>query len=166
MRPLRPYDIQEARLRPPAAVPASAVFIPSRHHLASAPARTITRLGTILLPLALLGCRELDLVAPPNSAASATAAALREAPIVLRGSVILPAGVMKHGYVGIANGRILSVSEKQPNIPGAIVVNTDGIILPGFVDVHNHVIWNVLPRWRPSRTFGNQPEWGADPEYA
>ena len=153
-------------MRPPAAVPASAVFIPSRHHLASAPARTITRLGTILLPLALLGCRELDLVAPPNSAASATAAALREAPIVLRGSVILPAGVMKHGYIGIVNGRILSVTEKQPDIPGATVVNTDGIILPGFVDVHNHVIWNVLQRWSPSRTFSNQPEWSGDPAFA
>ena len=46
-----------------------------------------------------------------------------------------PAGVMKHGYVGIANGRILSVSEKQPVIPGATFVNTEGIILPGFVDV-------------------------------
>jgi len=42
---------------------------------------------------------------------------------------------MKHGYVGIANGRILSVSEKQPVIPGATFVNTEGIILPGFVDV-------------------------------
>src|SRR5215218_6572151 len=135
MRPLRPYDIQEAPLRAPAAVPASAVFMPSRHHLASTPARTITRLGTILLPLALLGCRDIDLVTPPSSAAaSATAAALREAPMVLRGTIILPAGIMKHGYVGIVNGRILSVTEKQPDIPGATVVNTDGIILPGFVD--------------------------------
>jgi 5-methylthioadenosine/S-adenosylhomocysteine deaminase len=72
---------------------------------------------------------------------------------------------MKHGYVAVIDGRIFSVSEKQPDIPGALVVNTEGIILPGFVDVHNHLMWNVLPRWTPSRTFSNQPEWNADPEY-
>src|SRR5215471_6505956 len=72
------------------------------------------------------------------------------APIVLRGTIILPAGVLKHGYVAIVNGRIASVSEKQPDIPGAVNLNTHGIILPGFVDVHNHITSNIIPRWRPT----------------
>ena len=85
-------------------------------------------------------------------------------PIVLRGTIILPDGVTKHGYVGIVNGRIASVSEDLPDIPGAITVNTHGIILPGFVDVHNHVRFNVLPRWKPGRLFTNRNQWRGDPE--
>ena len=86
-------------------------------------------------------------------------------PFVLRGSVVTPLGVIKHGYVGIVGGRIASVSDKQPDIPGALVVNTDGIVLPGFVDVHNHVPWNVLPRWHPGQTFTNRYQWRVDPSY-
>ena len=85
-------------------------------------------------------------------------------PIVLRGTIILPDGVTKHGYVAMVNGRIASVSEDLPNIPGAITVNTHGIILPGFVDVHNHVRFNVLPRWEPNRLFTNRNQWRGDPE--
>ena len=86
-------------------------------------------------------------------------------PIVLRGTIILPDGVTKHGYVAIVNGRIASVSEDLPNIPGAITVNTHGIILPGFVDVHNHVAWNVLPRWTPPHVYTYYTQWETDPEY-
>jgi len=45
-------------------------------------------------------------------------------PIVLRGTIILPNKVIKHGYVAIVNGRIASVSEELPDIPGTITVNT------------------------------------------
>jgi hypothetical protein len=88
------------------------------------------------------------------------------APIVLRGTIIIPEGVIRHGYVAIVNGRITSVSDKQPDLPDAIDVNTHGIILPGFVDVHNHVPFNVLPRWSPGRLFTNRNQWRRDPEYA
>jgi 5-methylthioadenosine/S-adenosylhomocysteine deaminase len=57
------------------------------------------------------------------------------------------------------------VSAKQPDIPNAVTINVDGIILPGFVDVHNHVPWNALPRWSPGRTFTNRYQWRADPAY-
>jgi 5-methylthioadenosine/S-adenosylhomocysteine deaminase len=85
-------------------------------------------------------------------------------PIILRGTIILPEGVMMHGYIGIVNGRIVSVSENAPDIPNAVSVNTHGIILPGFVDVHNHVPFNVLPRWDPDRLFTNRHQWRTDPE--
>ncbi len=84
--------------------------------------------------------------------------------IVLRGTIILPQGVMKHGYVAIVNGLIASISEKEPHIPNAITVNTNGIILPGLVDVHNHLPFNVLPRWNPGRLFTNRNQWRTDPE--
>jgi 5-methylthioadenosine/S-adenosylhomocysteine deaminase len=86
------------------------------------------------------------------------------APIVLRGTIISPEGLIRHGYVAIVNGRIASVSDQQPDLPDAVTVNTHGIILPGFIDLHNHVRWNVLPRWHLGRTFTNQPQWADDPE--
>ena len=70
-----------------------------------------------------------------------------------------------HGYVGIVNGRIVSVSENSPDLPNAVSVNTHGIILPGFVDAHNHLRSNVVPRWKPSRLYSNRHEWRQDPDF-
>lgn len=83
--------------------------------------------------------------------------------IILRGTIILPEGVLMHGYVAIVDDRIVSVSENSPDLPNAITVNTHGIILPGFVDLHNHVPFNVLPRWNPERLFTNRHQWRTDP---
>src|SRR6188474_66653 len=86
-------------------------------------------------------------------------------PIILRGTIIVPEGVIMHGYVGIVNGRIVSVSENSPDLPNAVSVNTHGIILPGFVDAHNHLRSNVVPRWKPSRIYSNRYEWRQDPDF-
>ena len=62
-----------------------------------------------------------------------------------------------------SNGRIISVSDKQPDIPNAVAVNTEGIIVPGFIDVHNHLPWNALPRWTPPHLYANRSQWRSDP---
>jgi cytosine/adenosine deaminase-related metal-dependent hydrolase len=84
---------------------------------------------------------------------------------ILRGTVLAPDGALKRGYVGIVGGRIAAVGAKQPDIPGALLINTDGIVLPGFVDLHNHVPWNVLPRWHPPHLYSNRYQWRVDPDY-
>jgi hypothetical protein len=84
--------------------------------------------------------------------------------IILRGTIILPANVIKHGYVAIVDGRIASISDKKPDFPNAVSVNTNGIILPGLIDLHNHVPFNVLPRWNSDRLFTNRNQWRTDPE--
>jgi 5-methylthioadenosine/S-adenosylhomocysteine deaminase len=138
--------------------------MPSSRRLCMNPRRATLPLALLL---AALACSEEPLSGP----ASHDVAAMSEekpapgGPFVLRGTVVTPLGVIKHGYVGIVGGRIASVSDKQPAIPDAVTVNTDGVILPGFIDLHNHLTWNVLPRWHPSRTFTNQPDWADDPEF-
>lgn len=129
-----------------------------------------TRLGGAFLSVVLVAtaCDDPRPSSPTDLTTDITSGSTvfsSEAPIVLRGTVVTPDGFLKHGYVGIVNGRIVSVSEKQPDLPDAIRVNTEGIILPGFIDLHNHVPWNVLPRWRPGRTFADQPEWADSPEF-
>lgn len=131
-------------------------------------ARRLTRLVTLPLVLVALACNEEERPVPtdPNGEVTGPATTLASGmPVVLRGTVVTPDGVIKHGYVSISNGRIGSVSEKQPDISDALKVNVDGIIVPGFVDVHNHVPWNVLPRWSPGPRFTNQSQWAADLEF-
>ena len=131
-------------------------------------ASQVSRCAATALCLAISGCESADdpasLLTPSTSSRSALGANDGSA-LVLRGTVITPDAVLKHGYVAIVNGRIVSVSEKQPDIPGASMVNTEGIIAPGFVDVHNHISWNALPRWNPSTTFSNRDEWANSLEY-
>jgi hypothetical protein len=117
--------------------------------------------------LAVLGCGEQETITPSEPAAATLKPQLLAAntPFILRGAIVTPSGVLKHGYIGIVAGRIASVSDKQPDIPGAVIVNIDGVVLPGFVDVHNHVPWNVLPRWHPGQTFTNWYQWRVDPSY-
>ena len=120
--------------------------------------KIMKRLIRLAVPWALVACGA-------NAATPSEDPRPANTRIVLRGTILAPDGPMKHGYVGIENGRIVSVSEKQPDLPGAIGVNTEGIILPGLVDLHNHVAWNALPRWHPGRLFTNRDQWIADAEY-
>jgi 5-methylthioadenosine/S-adenosylhomocysteine deaminase len=117
--------------------------------------------------LVAFGCSQQETIAPSEPATTTLEPQdlVGNVPFILRGAIVGPNGVIKHGYIGIAGGSITSVSDKQPDVPGAAVINTDGIILPGFVDVHNHVPWNALPRWRPGKTFSNRYQWRVDPDY-
>lgn len=127
--------------------------------------RRLPRTFLFIAAVMAAGCTEESVMAPTASLVGTARAPAADGAMVLRGTIITPDGVLKHGYVAIANGRIIGVSDTQPKLADAITLNTEGIILPGFVDVHNHVPWNVLPRWTPSRRYTNQPDWADDPEF-
>jgi 5-methylthioadenosine/S-adenosylhomocysteine deaminase len=119
----------------------------------------------ILLVTAACGEDPDSPITEPVATPGLTGEAVGPGSYILRGAVVTPAGALKQGYVGIIGGRIAAVSAKRPDIPGASVVGTDGVVIPGFVDLHNHVPWNVLPRWHPPRFYANRYEWRDDPEY-
>jgi cytosine/adenosine deaminase-related metal-dependent hydrolase len=85
--------------------------------------------------------------------------------ILLGGTVVTPGEVIAHGWVLIEDGKISLVSASKPNAPGATEVDTGGIIFPGLIDLHNHISWDVLPRWHPTHLFADRYEWRNDPEY-
>src|SRR6185295_15895942 len=66
------------------------------------------------------------------------------APILLRGTIVTPDSVLSQGWILIKNGRIEAVSARKPTSSGAIEVDTNGIIFPSLIDLHNHVSWNVF----------------------
>jgi hypothetical protein len=74
---------------------------------------------------------------------------------VLCGCVMQPDRVLERGYVEVhSDGTISAVTEKRPQ--HARLIETDGIMLPGLLDLHNHPEWNVFPAWEPP-TLLSQP---------
>ena len=45
------------------------------------------------------------------------------------------------------------------------MLETDDIVFPGFVDLHNHPFYAIFPRWKAPRVFANRYEWRGDPAY-
>lgn len=77
---------------------------------------------------------------------------------VLCGCVLQPDRVLERGYVEVhPDGTISAVTEKRPG--HARLLETDGIVLPGLLDLHNHPEWNVFPAWEPPMLYANRYEW-------
>ena len=50
---------------------------------------------------------------------------------------------------------------------GATLVLTNGIIAPGMIDTHNHVLEGVFDDsdWLPAKAYGHHDEWASEPRY-
>lgn len=84
--------------------------------------------------------------------------------IALRGTVVLPSGPIEHGIVLIEGSRIMAAGGDVSVPSGVKVVETGGVIYPGLIDLHNHVTWNVLPRWNWGTKFGARYDWQQLPQ--
>jgi 5-methylthioadenosine/S-adenosylhomocysteine deaminase len=89
----------------------------------------------------------------------------QEEKYALKGTLVTPDQVYENGTILIAGGKIQAIGSDVAVPPGIRVVETRGIILPGLVDLHNHLTWNVLPRWKPAKEFANRYEWQQLPMY-
>ncbi|GAA6526073.1 amidohydrolase family protein [Intrasporangium sp. DVR] len=99
-----------------------------------------------------------ELPAPPRRAR-----ALPPAPFALRGAVITPEGAWSAGYVTVADGRVDRVSRRRPtSVP---VHETDGVILPGLLDLHGHPEFNVFAAWEPPKLYANRYAWRRSTAY-
>lgn len=80
----------------------------------------------------------------------------------LRGTIVTPTVVIRDGSVSVNAASI----DKVDTTPAAGAIDVDGVIFPGLIDLHNHITWNLFPRWKPNRTFANRYEWQETAEYA
>jgi len=72
-----------------------------------------------------------------------------------------PGGMSKTGLVDSANTKSLRCTKvKLP--PNTTVIDTNGVIAPGFIDLHNHLTYNMFPRWHPIEEFGNRLRMAAE----
>ena len=81
----------------------------------------------------------------------------------LRGTIIAAEGhVIGDGIVEVRGDTIVGVSE-HPDDSNAVV--TESFILPGFIDLHDHITWNIFPRWRTYTFSSNRYEWQQRADY-
>ena len=77
--------------------------------------------------------------------------------ILLRGTIITPGDVI----VGelLTDGAFITCiapsCADEPAAATATVVETNGIIMPGMIDTHNHVLFNAVDEsdWTPSKAY-------------
>jgi 5-methylthioadenosine/S-adenosylhomocysteine deaminase len=78
---------------------------------------------------------------------------------------VTPDKVLARGWVVIKDGHILLISESAPDHAAGPAIETNGIIFPGFVDLHDHPMYNIFKRWTPKAKFKNRYEWRDSVEY-
>lgn len=84
-------------------------------------------------------------------------------PFALHGAVITPSRALSSGYVVVDGDRIGAVQEAKPSL--ADVRETNGVILPGLIDMHNHPNFNIFAAWEPPRLYENREAWRRSREY-
>ncbi|NPC72444.1 amidohydrolase family protein [Corallococcus exiguus] len=78
--------------------------------------------------------------------------------IALQGCVLTPERAIENGFVIIGEDRtLLSVQEKAPQ--GVRIHRTQGVILPGLIDLHGHPEYNVFAPWEPPQAYDNRYQW-------
>ena len=86
-------------------------------------------------------------------------------PFALRGCVLTPNQVIENGWVEIDGGTIVRVGTAAPGA-GVRRLETDGVILPGLIDLHGHPEYNVFAAWEPPKLYANRGRWRDSKQYA
>ncbi len=82
--------------------------------------------------------------------------------IALGGQVVTSDGVRK-GWVTIEGGVVAKISAQKPR--SSVAVQTDGVILPGLLDLHGHPEFNVFAPWEPPKSYVNRYSWRGSKPY-
>jgi 5-methylthioadenosine/S-adenosylhomocysteine deaminase len=92
------------------------------------------------------------------------AAPMAGQPFALHGCVITPEERHDDGYVVVHGSTIESVGTQRPGAD-VLVIETDGVILPGLIDLHGHPEFNVFAAWEPPKLYRNRYQWRRSNEY-
>jgi 5-methylthioadenosine/S-adenosylhomocysteine deaminase len=91
---------------------------------------------------------------------------------ILRGSVVTLDSrkrVLKDAYVGIDGKMIFFVRPSRQRIPNEFqnvpIVDVDGYIYPGLIDLHNHIAYNFLGLWKIDKKFEDRYKWSQSARY-
>lgn len=85
---------------------------------------------------------------------------------ILRGRIVTMNNaneVIENGRLIVRRGKIAAVLDKDQALPAAFsstpIVETNGTIYPGLIDLHNHFVYNVLPLWAVPKEYQNRTQW-------
>ena len=90
--------------------------------------------------------------------------------LLLRGMVVTPDQAFA-GEVLVTDDLISCVAAScsgSPGAAGATVVETHGIIFPGLIDTHNHVLFDAFDEtdWSPIKAYDNHNQWTNEAKYS
>ena len=92
--------------------------------------------------------------------------------MVLRGQIVTMDGtrrVLQDGLLCIDKGSIVAVLAAAGPVPsgfnGVPVVDTQGTIFPGLIELHNHLSYDLLRLWAVPKQYSNRGQWAGIPEY-
>ncbi len=87
----------------------------------------------------------------------------------LRGTLVTPSSVIPNGTLLVAGDKINAVGANIDLPVDIKTLETDSFLFPGLIDLHNHLTWNLFPRWPspdwkptdwdPSKKFGTRYDW-------
>lgn len=89
---------------------------------------------------------------------------------LLKGTMLLPAGPT-NGELLIDGQTITCIAadcSSQAAAANATIIDTNGVIAPGLIDAHNHILFDIMDEddWVPPKIYTNHNQWttGADAE--
>jgi cytosine/adenosine deaminase-related metal-dependent hydrolase len=97
---------------------------------------------------------------------------LASPPLALTGQIVTMNDgftVVRRGALYMQNGVIAAVQEHDAPPPAGFenvrVVDVEGTIFPGLIELHNHLAYNALQLWHVPKQFKNRDQWGGTDEY-
>jgi len=78
--------------------------------------------------------------------------------------------VKPNAVLFIDKGTIVAIQDRAQRPPAGFddvaVVETDGTLFPGLIELHNHLSYNALPLWSPvPKRFQHRGQWPNHPDY-
>lgn len=78
--------------------------------------------------------------------------------------------VKSNAVLFIDQGTIVTIQDRAERPPTGFgdvpVVETDGTLFPGLIELHNHLSYNALPLWSPvPKLFQHRGQWPDHPDY-
>jgi 5-methylthioadenosine/S-adenosylhomocysteine deaminase len=79
------------------------------------------------------------------------------------------ATVVMDGALWIADAAIAAITQRGDPAPagfeGITPLETGGTVLPGLIELHNHLAYNLLPLWQVPQRYTNRNTWGNSAQY-
>jgi cytosine/adenosine deaminase-related metal-dependent hydrolase len=91
--------------------------------------------------------------------------AAQDRTIIISGAVVTPEKILNKGWVVIKQKKISAVLDTLPTEQNAIWIDTNDIIFPGFIDLHNHPMYAMFDPWDAKQFFNNRYEWRSLEKY-
>jgi 5-methylthioadenosine/S-adenosylhomocysteine deaminase len=76
--------------------------------------------------------------------------------------------VLDGGYIYIVDQLIQGVyaaGQLPENLKTMTITDTQGVIYPGLMDLHNHFVYNVLPLWVVPKKYSDREQWPSSSDY-